>query len=202
MTGSHDGPILEYFVGKCCNKEKHHQRIVLLQVADESFLSRSALWFGLVHSVGAEGWAYVYRFTYVQYHQSYTYVSVGHLLFKDWGQSPPQLPFLRCIQRFSEGKCFQKKEQKRWTAKPQTQEEFSPITIKKHAVFACVFGRAGHKLSPTVWTWVIAESGSFWCLLAFAHATMSQNKGRGARQRGPTCVTWWLRSHPSVGLRS
>lgn len=58
-----------------------------LQVLEDSYLSSSALWSGLAHSVGAEVWAYVYRFTYVRYYQSYTWVSIGHLVLRDLGQS-------------------------------------------------------------------------------------------------------------------
>ncbi len=66
----------------------------------------------------------------------------------------------------------------------------------------CVFGSKEHKLSPTIWIWFIAESLSCWRLLAFTHATISQNKGRGARQCWSTCVTWQLYLPHSVSLKN
>lgn len=74
--------------------------------------------------------------------------------------------------------------------------------IKTHGMFACVFGRAEHKLSPAISTWFIAKNVRCWRLLAFTHAAVSQNKGRGVRQCGSTCVTWRLFMQQSVGMRS
>lgn len=117
----------------------------------------------------------------------------GHLLFKDRGQSPPQLPFLQRIQGFGEGNRFQDKEQQRGTA-----GRVQPGRCKTHTVLACVFGCTRHKSAPTTWTWVTAASSSFWCLLAFAHATAGRNKGRGARRRAPRAS----RDGSSVGMFS
>ena len=59
-----------YLIRKSYREEKSQERIVLcriikaLQVLDKSFfLSSAALWYGLVHPMGVEGWAYVYWFT-------------------------------------------------------------------------------------------------------------------------------------------
>lgn len=74
--------------------------------------------------------------------------------------------------------------------------------IKTHSMFACVFGRAEHKLSPAISTWFIAKNVSCWHLSMFTHTAVSQNKGRGVRQCGSTCVTWRLFMQQSVGMQS
>lgn len=100
-----------------------YQTIKPLQVSDESFLSSSALWSGLAHSVGAEGWAYVYRFTYVRHYQSYTWVSIGHLVFRDLGQSLTAVFFTFNI------KVSQQWEQRRGNSARVVSHRYKNITF-------------------------------------------------------------------------